>query len=114
MILLELGPLAFVSSLDSWNYSHFEAMMLEQVLNRNFVLSYLDEVRGYLESVATNDEVRRLFVESRRGISEDVPQDLTLSESRVLLEYVKEAQFNETQASTGQKTFVPAMGRIKR
>src|ERR1035438_9062107 len=85
--------------------------MLEQVLNRNFVLSYLDEVRGYLESVATNDEVRRSFVESRRGISEDVAQDLSLSESRVLLEYVKEAQFNETQASTGQKTFVPAEER---
>jgi hypothetical protein len=86
-------------------------MMLEQVLNRDFVLSYLDEVRGYLESVATNDEVRRSFVKSRRGISEDVPQDLSLSESRVLLEYVKEAQFNETQASTGQKTFVPAEER---
>lgn len=85
--------------------------MLEQVLNRNFVLTYLDNVRGYLESVATNDEVRRSFVESRRGMGEDVPQDLSLSESRVLLEYVKEAQFNETQASTGQKTFVPAAER---
>jgi hypothetical protein len=85
--------------------------VLEQVLNRNFVLSYLDEVRGYLESVATNDEVRRSFLESRRGIDEGAPQDLSLAESRVLLEYLKEAQFNETQASTGQKTFVPVEER---
>jgi hypothetical protein len=79
--------------------------MLEQVLNRDFVLSYLEEVRGYLESVAANDEERRNFVESRRGLGGEFPQDLSLAESRVLLEYVKEAHFNETQASSGQKTF---------
>lgn len=85
--------------------------MLEQVLNRHFVLAYLEEVRGYLESVATNDEQRRDFVESRRGLGGEFPQDLSLAESRVVLEYVKEAQFNETQASSGQKTFVAASER---
>jgi len=85
--------------------------MLEQVLNRQFVLSYLEEVRSYLESVASNDEERRNFVQSRWGLGEAFPQDLTRAESRVLLEYVKEAQFNETQASSGQKTFAGVVER---
>jgi len=80
--------------------------MLEQVLNRGFVLRYLEEVRGYLESVASSDEERRSFVESRRGLGGEFPEDLSLAESRVILECVKEAQFNEMQASTGQKTFM--------
>lgn len=85
--------------------------MLEQVLNRDFVLSYLNDVRDYLESVAASDKERRTFAESRRGLGGEVPQDMSLGESRTLLEYVKEAQFNETQASSGQKTFVAASER---
>jgi Calcineurin-like phosphoesterase len=81
--------------------------MLEQVLNRHFVLSYLEEVLGYLESVAADDEERRSFAETRRGLGgEEISHDLSLAESRALLEYVKEAQFNEAQASSGQKTFI--------
>lgn len=81
--------------------------MLEQVLNRQFVLAYLERVRSYLESIITDDQKRQSFAQTRRQLAaEEFQQDLSLSESRTVLEYVKEAQFNESHASSGQKTFV--------
>lgn len=70
--------------------------MIEQVLNRQFVLGCLTEVRNYLERVVSTGE--------RRG-EESGLQNLTRSEQVDVLNDIRSAQTAEAAESTGQKGY---------
>lgn len=70
--------------------------MIEQVLNRQFVLSCLAEVRNYLEQVISRGE--------RRG-EETGLQNLPRTEQAEVLDDIRNAQTAETAESTGQKGY---------